>query len=218
MACHSHSGWRALPDDMPARHVMIELQNPEAFGSGYLSDFDGILDRFLPRDPAYIIEWGAGYSTAKLVSRLDRIGCRLFVTIEDNQEYLDTILQKMGKRSWLRAVLANRVGPTVNQSDPELAYSTIPLSFGVKFDFIYIDGRRRLECALTSALLAHSESIVVLHDYRRARYQPIRALYDIVEDGPAFRVMRLRAELIRPFEDAGREIMHELQESNRRER
>jgi hypothetical protein len=189
---------------------MIELNDPDAFGSDYLSDFDGILDRFLARGPAHVLEWGAGYSTAKLVSRLDRIGCSLFVTIDDNAEYLDKILQTVGERSWLRAIVANRIGPTANQSDPELAYSTVPLSFSTKFDFMYIDGRRRLECGLTSALLAHSESIVVLHDYRRARYQPLRALFDIIEDGPAFRVMKLRAELIGPFEERSREIIRDL--------
>jgi predicted O-methyltransferase YrrM len=193
---------------------MIELTDPDAFGRGYLADFDGILDRFLPRNPAHVLEWGAGYSTARLVSRLDQMGCRLFVTIDDNSEYLGKIMHTIGERSWLRALVANRVGPMANQSDPELAYSTMPLRFGLKFDFIYIDGRRRLECAFISALLAHRDSLVVLHDYRRGRYQPVRALFDIIEDGPAFRVMRLRAELIDSFEKRGREIMHELQENN----
>src|SRR5215207_445590 len=84
----------------------------------------------------------------------------------------------------------------MSQSDPELAYSTSPLLLGEVFDFIYIGGRRRMECALTSALLAHEETIIVLHDYRRGRYQPIRALFDIVEDGVAFRVMKPRRELL----------------------
>jgi hypothetical protein len=37
---------------------------------------------------------------------------------------------------------------------------------------------------------------VALHDYRRARYQPVRALYDVIEDGTQFRVMRRRQDLL----------------------
>jgi hypothetical protein len=39
--------------------------------------------------------------------------------------------------------------------------------------------------------LCHPDTIVVLHDYRRRRYQPVKALYEILEDGSQFRVMRL---------------------------
>jgi hypothetical protein len=38
--------------------------------------------------------------------------------------------------------------------------------------------------------MSHHETIVALHDYRRTRYQPVTALFDIVEDGPQFRVLR----------------------------
>jgi hypothetical protein len=80
--------------------------------------------------------------------------------------------------------------PCLTDRDEGLSYSTFPLSLGYKFDFIYIDGRRRLECALTAAIMCHPQTIVVLHDYRRTRHQSVKGLFDIVEDGPQFRVMR----------------------------
>ena len=53
-----------------------------------------------------------------------------------------------------------------------------------------------MECALVASLLCHEDSVVLLHDYRRARYQVARAFYDIVEDGPQFRVMRPKPALL----------------------
>jgi hypothetical protein len=47
-----------------------------------------------------------------------------------------------------------------------------------------------MECAMVATLVSHSGTIVILHDYRRARYQSVRLLFDIIEDGPQFRVMR----------------------------
>jgi hypothetical protein len=174
----------------------VELYPTDSFGRDYLAEFNRVLDRFLRAAPGNILEWGAGYTTLELLRRLDANGCRLFVTIDDNEEYLREVLKHSEPRPWFRPITEGLIGPRKNQSDPELAYSTSPLLLGEVFDFIYIDGRRRMECALTSALLAHEETIIVLHDYRRGRYQPVRALFDIVEDGVAFRVMKPRRELL----------------------
>lgn len=185
------------------------LPDPVAFGAAYLDEFTRVLDTYLTASPT-VLEWGAGHTTWELLARLDRIGCRLFVTIEDWPDYLAEILREVRPRPWFRAILEDRVGPKVDQFDPELTYSTRALQLGTRFDFIYIDGRRRMECALVAALLAHEDTIVVIHDYRRGRYQPIRALFDIVEDGPQFRVMKARPELVRLFDERRREIMTDM--------
>jgi hypothetical protein len=186
------------------------LPDPAAFGSAYLDEFTRVLDTYLTASPAAVLEWGAGHTTWQLLARLDRIGCRLFVTVEDWPDYLDEILREVRPRPWFRAILEDRVGPKVDQFDPELTYSTRVLQLETRFDFIYIDGRRRMECALVAALLAHEDTIVVIHDYRRGRYQPIRALFDILEDGPQFRVMKARPELVRLFDERRREIMTDM--------
>jgi hypothetical protein len=87
----------------------------------------------------------------------------------------------------------DRVGPTRSNSDQELNYSTFPLSLKKTFDIILIDGRRRMECAFIAATLCHEKTLVILHDYRRARYQPVLALFDVVEDGAQFRVLRIKS-------------------------
>lgn len=192
----------------------IRLHPAASFGGDYLDEFNAVLDRYLVGMPGNVLEWGSGHTTRALVSRLERTGCRLFVTIDDNADYLREVLCDVEPRPWLRPIVEDRVGPKTGQSDPELAYATRPLLFGVKFDFIYIDGRRRMECALTAALLAHEETVVVIHDYRRGRYQPIRALFDVVEDGRQFRVLKARPELVRAFAPRVHEIIADVRGAN----
>ena len=192
----------------------IKLHRAASFGDDYLSEFDRVLDRYLATRPGYLLEWGTGHTTLELLPRLDRIGCRLFVTIDDSRDYVDEVFRGIEPRSWLRSVVQDRVGPKLSRADPELAYSTYPLLVGHRFDFIYIDGRRRMECALVAALLAHEETIVVIHDHARSRYQPIRALFDIVEDGKQFRVLRARAELVRLFGARAEEIIADVRRTN----
>jgi hypothetical protein len=97
-----------------------------------------------------------------------------FFSIDDNKDYLDQL---------------------VAQPRSGIELFQLPARLRPPFDFIFIDGRRRLECALVASLLCHPDTVVVLHDYRRSRYQPVKVIYDIVEDGPQFRVMRLRKDL-----------------------
>lgn len=44
-------------------------------------------------------------------------------------------------------------------------------------------------------MLSYPDTVVVLHDYRRTRYQPMKALYEVIEDGAQFRVMRVRRNI-----------------------
>jgi hypothetical protein len=53
-----------------------------------------------------------------------------------------------------------------------------------------------MECAFVASVLSHAATAVVIHDYRRARYQPVLALFDVVEDGEEFRVLRVRPSVL----------------------
>lgn len=53
-----------------------------------------------------------------------------------------------------------------------------------------------MECAFIAMLLCHEKTIVVVHDYRRLRYQPILALFDLIEDGREFRVLKSRPSVL----------------------
>ncbi len=167
------------------------------FGNDYLSEFRRILLQVKPVTRAYL-EWGAGNTTLAILQMRKSLPIDKFLSIDSNQAYLNQLVSQLPAWSGFHPVCRDLIGPTLSVPDSEFTYSTYPLNWKQQFDFIFIDGRRRLECAFVATLLCHSETLVVLHDYRRARYQAVKALYDIVEDGSQFRVMRRRADLY-PF-------------------
>ena len=69
---------------------------------------------------------------------------------------------------------------------------------------------------LTGSLLSQipRSCHIVIHDYRRGRYQLVKALFDIVEDGPQFRVMKTRRDLWPGLSERGREVMKALRDLN----
>jgi hypothetical protein len=120
------------------------------------------------------LEWGAGHTTFSILRTRESLTLDDFFCIDDNQAYLDEVVRQLPAWSGFHPVCLDLMGPKLNDRDPELNYSTWPLSLNRTFDFIFIDGRRRMECAFIASLLCHSETVVVLHDYRRLRYQPIK--------------------------------------------
>jgi hypothetical protein len=171
------------------------VRSSHTYGADYLSEFQRILLQHVKPDTRAYLEWGMGHSTLAILELRDRLAIDNLFSIDDSQPFLDQLLPQLPQWSGFHPICLDLQGPKFGDRDPELNYSTWPLSLRRKFDFIFIDGRRRMECAFMATLLCHAETIVMLHDYRRARYQPIKALYDIVEDGNQFRVMRQRKDL-----------------------
>jgi hypothetical protein len=167
----------------------------EAFSPDYLTELHRVLTEYVKPVTRTYLEWGAGHTTFSILRTRESLTLDDFFCIDDNQAYLDEVVRRLPAWSGFHPVCLDLMGPKLNDRDPELNYSTWPLSLNRTFDFIFIDGRRRMECAFIASLLCHSETVVVLHDYRRLRYQPIKALYDILEDGTQFRVMRRRKDL-----------------------
>lgn len=160
----------------------------------YLNEFAQILEKYLGAQPSVnILEWGSGFTTLLTVSVLDRWGVNFSIDSLDNFDKYQNAL-----KNWLYAgnrvnfILADTTGPGRSQRDPELNYSTLPLNNVGKYDFIFIDGRRRVECAYIAALIAKPDTIIVIHDFRRGRYQPVLGLFDVIEETEQFRVMRVR--------------------------
>ena len=166
-----------------------------SYGRDYIAEFETIFERLEMR-PKTILEWGSGLSSLILLEKSKDWESCLFVSIDNDKAYQDAVFADRALPPFFQMVCLDLTGPCRNQRDPELNYSTYPLSLGTSFDLIYIDGRRRLECGYVAALLSHADTRVVMHDYRRARYQPILALFEVVEDGPQFRILRLRREFL----------------------
>jgi hypothetical protein len=167
-----------------------QARSSDAYGCNYLSELRRVLFQYGRPQTRNYLEWGAGNTTLAIATMRHQLGLERLDTIDDNADYLAAIREQVPPWPGFEAHAADLIGPKLSDRDPELNYATLPLSWGRQFDFIYIDGRRRMECAMVASPFGHPGTVVILHDYRRARYQSVRLLFDIVEDGPQFRVMR----------------------------
>ncbi|HWX37127.1 MAG TPA: hypothetical protein VNZ53_58150 [Steroidobacteraceae bacterium] len=161
------------------------------YGRDYPQDFRYILTKYAPSETGNILEWGSGLTTLIVQSMLDEIGARLFTSIENDKEFFQSMSQRVTDRR-VRLLLRELIGPTQAQDDIGDNYTSYPLHACQTYDLVFIDGRRRLECAFVAALVAHQNTVVFMHDFRRSRYQAVIALYDIIEERRQFRVMKLR--------------------------
>jgi hypothetical protein len=167
------------------------------FGPTYIAEFQRVVRTYVPAGARNILEWGSGLTTLVLSTHAQSLpDVELLLTIDNEPGYQDAIFAQHPRPEFLRMMTLDLTGPRKSGADPELAYTTFPLRFDRKFDFIFIDGRRRMECAFVASLLSHAATAVVIHDYRRARYQPLLALFDVVEDGEEFRVLRVRPSVL----------------------
>jgi len=122
--------------------------------------------------PENILEWGSGYSTYLLYYFSKKWKSKSIVTIDDNCEYQKNILQKLYPYpSLLNVKCLSQIGEIWPWDYEEYNYSTYPRSLKKKFDLIFIDGRRRNECMLTSYYCLSSKGILILHDSWRKRYK-----------------------------------------------
>jgi len=185
-----------------------ERRDAGTFGPTFLPELLRVIRQYAPQ-ARHFLEWGAGLSTL-LFARLAAERQGSVVTIDHESTYARSVMARLGSRAPVRSITADLTGPKLSQADPELNYSTLPLSLGGSFDFVFIDGRRRVECALTAFILALPGTIVVLHDYRRARYQPVAVLFETLEAGEHFRVLRRRFDLGRCIEEERGLLMRRL--------
>jgi len=167
---------------------------------GYVAEFQRALRELVPRPPQAVLEWGSGTSSLILLEQCAIWNFNLFVTIDDSAAYQQAVFAGRNLPPFLRMEVRSVVG-ALGQEAAEANYSSFPLTLNRKFDLVFIDGRRRVECAYTAALMAHEDTIVILHDYRRARYRSVLWLYDVVADGRQFRVMRPRPGVLRALNE-----------------
>lgn len=161
----------------------------------YLQELADIAKQYSNAKTGNILEWGSGITSLMLADFLHERKFGDLLTIDHNTQYLEAVCAALAHKDYVTALSIDTVGPRESQSDICLNYSSAPLHFNDQFDLIFIDGRRRVECALTAAIISHESTVVAVHDYRRYRYQHMRALFDIISDSPHFRVMRVKPNL-----------------------
>jgi hypothetical protein len=181
-----------------------------SYGSNYIPEFCRVINAYNKVNPGYILEWGSGLTTQILAGYAEIWASKFMLSMDENGVYQKAIFANRPLPRLLTLKTIDRVGPCRSQADPELNYSTFPLSFGHKFDLIFIDGRRRMECAFVAALICNVDATIIIHDYRRTRYQPIIALFDVLEDGSQFRVLRPRRDVHAAFSITSAKLIQSL--------
>jgi hypothetical protein len=172
-----------------------ERRDAGTFGQTFLPELLRVVEEQAPQARSFL-EWGTGLSTL-LLARLAAQRGGSVVTIDHDAAYAGSVLMRLAPHAPVRSLIADLTGPKRSQADVELNYGSLPLTLGEFFDFILVDGRRRVECLFTAFVLAQLPTVVVLHDYRRTRYRAVSIFFETIEAGEQFWVMRGRPELLR---------------------
>lgn len=168
----------------------------DAYGEDYIGEFVRVISAYSPMRPLSVLEWGMGNSTRFFIDERETLNISSLHSIDHAPEYFNALRSTLPAWNGFHSYCLDLMGTKNSDRDPELNYSSFPLLIRKNFDLIFIDGRRRMECALTAAQLCAEDTLVILHDYRRARYQSVRYLFDIIEDGTQFRAMKIKKGLL----------------------
>lgn len=146
---------RKIPDWPPG--YPGDEGKPEKYSqSNWLSYYHHLMDEVERTSPRAVLEWGTGASTIFLAERCP----------------LDTkIISIDSDRSWIVKVRtyleSNDMGGNVKHvhiDDEYGPYASWPLLHDYKFDLIFIDGYRRVDCAAVASVVLEEHGSVVLHD------------------------------------------------------
>ena len=122
-------------------------------------------------NPRYVLEWGSGLSTYLLSDFCLKWSSKLFLTIDHDSTYQSQVLAKLKKNETTEICSIDLIGAIWPWDKNLYNYATYPISKNVKFDLIFIDGRRRNECLLAASKVLNNSGIVIVHDAWRKRYE-----------------------------------------------
>lgn len=129
--------------------------------------------------PAYCLEWGSGFSTFHFPQLLPDL--KKWYSLEHHKGWFDTVKSGLTNPK-VEVLLAEpddrdyfsfkgKYGPKLEGLYEDFhTYIELPKSFGLKFDFIFIDGRARKECLKAAYDLISDHGVVVVHDANRDAY------------------------------------------------
>lgn len=122
-----------------------------------------------------VLEWGCGGSTVHLVRKLAESG-RTFrwIAIEHSSEWERRVAAEVDGlpveilRHDKTEIVSGPLGRSVRV--PTLEYVNRPLSLGLRFDLILVDGRRRARCIAVAREVLAPGGVILLHDAQRHHY------------------------------------------------
>ena len=138
---------------------------PENLGSLVPSDIY-LFEKYIKKiNPKKILEWGPGVST-KIIKKLT------------DAEILSIEHHGLWYKKAKGFANVKHIEIKKNTSYATIAYEHGP------FDMIFIDGRRRVECAIVAKQVISPGGVIMLHDKNRENYmRPLRPHIKIIEEG-----------------------------------
>jgi hypothetical protein len=142
-------------------------------------ELDIITEIIYRLQPETCFEWGSGFSTLMFPGLLPNM--KSWHSLEHNKSWYDFIAGE-NKDPRVSITLVEPDNPEyitrVSKYDekkeglPEdfRTYIEFPSGLGIKFDFIFIDGRARRECIKLAFTLASPDGVVIVHDANRDSY------------------------------------------------
>ncbi|MDP2652065.1 MAG: hypothetical protein Q8O94_02925 [bacterium] len=106
-----------------------------------------------------VLEFGAGGSTIWFARNARKV-----ITIEHNEVWFDYISEQLKQEN---------LSPKARIILSEQPYNNVPISLGLTFDLILIDGRDRVLCAESSCGLLNPGRYMMLDNSNRTRYNKI---------------------------------------------
>lgn len=159
----------------------ISWGNPKVEdGSAPFLSFVPLLRKYLDlTKPKMILEWGPGASTEIMTRRCPNA---LIHSIEHDIHYYAQSQERLKGNHNIHIYFIPL----------EKGYSTAPLRFPEcgQFDFVFVDGRRRVECLKTGLKVTTPNAVIMLHDSERPEYTEGKRLFRIVEESDGTAVMR----------------------------
>ena len=137
-----------------------------------------------------LLEWGTGDNTAIMTGFAHIRGAELLLSIDHRAEHLRAVVEQLPRYAFLHARFIDAEELSEFGSDIDIAYVAYPSLLGISFDVILIAGRWRMECAMLARTLLEPDGIVVFHDWKHRRYEPLRELFQILEESREFLVLR----------------------------
>jgi hypothetical protein len=137
-----------------------------------------------------LLEWGVGENTAVMADLAHRSGAELLLSIDHRPEYLQTVVSRLPRFSFLHPRFIDAAEMSATDVDSEIDYIAYPSLLGIRFDIILIAGRWRTECALQAQELLEPDGIVVFQVSKRGGDGLVRQLFNVIEETDRFWVLR----------------------------
>lgn len=134
--------------------------------------FKQLLRRYLKENkPKKILEWGPGESTNIIINICPNSN---IISIEHNEKWYNIAKEEFKEYNNIKIIYKEI---NKNTKYATKGYDNSP------YDFIFIDGRRRVECAIIALQTIKKDGVIMLHDSNRTNYtKPLNPYIDKIEE------------------------------------